>query len=108
MKPWRPHELIWIEAALEMKGQERIFAFRDIASMSRRLQIDVEKMANHIEAKRRHMLTLLDWARTQVRAVPASYRAGRRAPIHMAPSELKRPTKSQLMSGRAYARQVEG
>jgi len=45
---YRPHEILWLLAALELKGKQRKLAYRDIALMSDRTIISVSVKANRL------------------------------------------------------------
>lgn len=96
---WEAHELVWLTAAMQMVGQERIFAVRDISAMTGRMAIVIEDKLALMEMERAAALVLLQYARIQsLRAA-----AGRREPrvqVKLPPSQLKQPTKAQMMARR--------
>ena len=85
---WAAHEMIWVEASLELPTQQRREAYKDIADMSGRSYEVVRKMAVQLRAAR-------------LRALEAMQRPVRmRLPVSLPPSQIKPPSLSQLMGRR--------
>jgi hypothetical protein len=87
---WPEHHLIMIEAALTLPFQERQDAFRDIAEITTRTLPQVRNRAYEIsrQAQRQSQAH----KRRVVMRLPAHWQLG--------PSQLKQPTKLQLMGRR--------
>lgn len=100
---WWPHELIWIDAALCLPSSEYRAALRDIGDLTGRGIRAVEQKAHSIVVARRK-----EAAKEEARQVLVAERCqpvtGPARPLTMAdlpPSTIRRPTKAQLMGGRA-------
>ncbi len=91
-------EIEWLKAANTLDGPERASAFRDIASMSGRSFSQVQAKANDmrrqdIELKAKILAHSYEW-RLNASVLTARSNLGRK------PSELRQPSKAELMAGR--------
>lgn len=87
---WAEHEIEWINAANTLDRQERRKAFSDIASMSSRSYEAVVRFASYL--RERDARQAKEWAEKQRLKKPAN--------VSLPPSELKPPTRAQLMGAR--------
>jgi hypothetical protein len=85
---WAHHELIWVEAALTLDLAERRKAFHDIAALTTRSVDQVRGKARQLRDQKRRAAM----AQRTVMRLPAHWQLG--------PSQLKQPTKLQLMGCR--------
>lgn len=93
---WADFEVEWIEAANTLDRAERLSAIRDISSMTGRPYEQVRDFA----ARRREQ----EWRqRAALQRRPAQRKLVMHLPREwtLPPSELRQPTKKQLMAGRA-------
>jgi hypothetical protein len=98
---WSAHEFLWVEAALSLPPEKQTDAWLDIAEMTGRGAVAVRAMANKILARRRLTEEFQEADRRAIRStvVGAAARYLRR-PVTL-PSDLRQPTKAQLMGARA-------
>jgi 2-polyprenyl-6-methoxyphenol hydroxylase-like FAD-dependent oxidoreductase len=91
---WPEYQILWLRAALDLPKPERAAAFQDIADMTGRTlsavrdraYLEAWRMRERAERCRRPMVP--------ARAFPCPQRS------RFIPSELKQPTKAQLMGAR--------
>lgn len=94
---WAHHEIVWVEAALCLPPAQQIDAYLDIGELTGRGAQAVRRMAQHILDRRRLAESIKEAERQAVRDAA---RVRHYVPVVM-PSELRRPTKAQLMGRRA-------
>lgn len=88
---WLEHEILWLEAAISLPFFQRQEAYREIAELTGRPETAVRYRAGQLKAAQERAKAVL------VPARPAVWSAKRRAAC--LPTELRAPTKEQLMAG---------
>lgn len=91
MVGWSEVEKQWLEAALTLPKSERTDAYRDIAYMSARPMLSVQRMAWRVAMFKRDE----EVKRSRIAPRPVK----RAEPL--APSQIAPPSQARLMSGRA-------
>lgn len=97
---WLPHEILWVEAAITLKTEARLNAFRDIADMRCCLVETVQKKATEVRNRIRQERAAADQRAVFDRRPILAARATS-LPPRLMPSDLKQPTQAQLTGTRA-------
>ena len=88
---WAEHELLWIEAALTLSRNDRTAAFNDVAEMTGRTMRAIRFQAQRIRKRDEKHAAAVAVKKQRVQT-PAHWMLG--------PSQLRQPTKAQLMGCR--------
>lgn len=93
---WSEHEALWVEAAMSLPPDQRAAAYRDISELTGRTRDQIWAKAAKIRDAA--------WGEPEIKAPVAIWRpfvrGEYRRPAAL-PSELRQPSKAQLMGARA-------
>lgn len=99
---WASHEILWVEAALTLRGSEKFEALKDIAGMSGRSYAAVIAKASDIKFEResRHIENCLKAKNLCLTTVPVNGTRPR-TDQPLEPPFIRPLSKAELMQGRA-------
>jgi len=97
---WWPHEIIWVEAAITLKGEMKFAAFRDISEMTGRSYAAVLSKAYEIinDKTAASIAKQIATKKAKLLAVQESKAASK---VPSEPSFIRPLSKAELMTGRA-------